>query len=37
MTRALLLWQIADLLGQVASARTWWAVRDPDTYGGYLP
>jgi len=28
--RALALWQIADLLGQYARARQWWAVHTPE-------
>ena len=31
--RRVLLWQIADLIRQLAWARQWWAAADPETYG----
>ncbi len=37
MTRALILWQIADLLRVRRYQILWWAVQEPETYGGYLP
>lgn len=33
MRRRLLLWQLADLFGQLTYSKTWWAAQDPETYG----
>lgn len=34
--RGLLLWQIADLLGQLAYSRLFWGIQEPEAYGVWI-